>query len=131
MRFNMLADSDWESGLDKVLNDISDLGYRAYFSKRDYGAGLSGVTVVFMCQDSALNLKRRVHYAKAEKKLYMDIMLDLPSMKCLGHDARKRLVVDYLLAEIPSNISEYKFDDFDSEKFISDIRDWCVERELC
>lgn len=130
MRLNMLADSDWESGLDQVLGEISDLGYRVYFGERDYGAGMVGVTVVFMCQDSALNLKRRVRFAKAEKKLYMDIMLDLPEMKALDRESRKRLVVDRLLSEMPNTIAKYKIDDFDSERFVSDLREWCAERVL-
>ena len=69
MRFNVLTDSDWESRVDQVLNEMSDLGYRRYFEERNYGPGLVAVTVVLMCQEPELNLKRRVRLAKKEKKL--------------------------------------------------------------
>lgn len=125
MRFNLLFDADWESGLNRVLDDLSNLGYRRHFEARHYDDGLVGVTVVLMCQDPALHLKRRVRYARAEKKLYMDIMLDLSGMKAIDHEARKRLVLDRLVAEVPAIIAKYCVAGFDSEHFVSDLRAWC------
>ena len=122
MRFNILSDSNAESKLDKVLDDLSDVGYRTHFAERDYGDGVAGVTVVFMCQDPDLNLKRRIRFAKKEKKLYMDIMLDLPQMKVADYATRMKMVIERLLAEVPETVSKYKFDDFDTEQFISDFR---------
>lgn len=59
-RFNILADFYWEVHIDKVLDLLSDTGYRKYFSEQDYGTSLDGITVVLMCQDPNLNLKQRI-----------------------------------------------------------------------
>ena len=124
MRLNILADSHWESNLDKVLNDLSDFEFRRHFAALDYGAGLLGVTVVFMCQDPALNLKRRIRHAKKESKLYMDIMLDLPTMKAASPEERKQIVAQRLFDEVPEVLSGYKIPDFDKESFIAEFRAW-------
>jgi hypothetical protein len=124
MRFNILSDSDWEARLEGALHALSDLGYRNYFMDKDYGDGLLGVTVVFMCQDPDLSLKRRVRHSKKEKKIYMDIMLDLPEMKAATPEARKRLVVERLLSEVPEVVLKYKIKDFDTAHFIADFQEW-------
>jgi vacuolar-type H+-ATPase subunit F/Vma7 len=124
MRLNILADSHWESNLDKVLNDLSNFEFRRHFEALNYGAGLHGVTVVFMCQDPALNLKRRIRHSKKESKLYMDIMLDLPTMKAASPEERKRLVAQRLFDEVPEVLSGYKIPDFDKEAFNAEFRAW-------
>lgn len=124
MRLNILADSHWESNLDKVLNDISDFGFRRHFEALNYGAGLLGVTVVFMCQDPALNLKRRIRHSKKESKLYMDIMLDLSVMKAATPEARKHEVAQRLFDEVPEVLSRYKIPDFNQDAFVTDLRSW-------
>ncbi len=124
MRFNVLTDSDWESRVDQVLNEMSDLGYRRYFEERNYGPGLVAVTVVLMCQEPELNLKRRVRLAKKEKKLYLDVMLDLPQMKAADNAMRKRIVTERLSKEVPEVVSQYKISDFDAAGFISDLKAW-------
>jgi hypothetical protein len=123
MRLNLLGDIDWESKVDQVLASLSDSDYRSYFQERDYGAGLVGVTVVLMCQDPALNLKRRIRLSKKEKKLYMDIMLDLAEMKAAADLAtRRRIVFERLLKEVPEVVSKYSISDFDAVRFIDDFR---------
>lgn len=124
MRFNILADSHWESNLDKVLNELSDFGFRRHFEALNYGAGLHGVTVVFMCQDPALNLRRRIRHAKKESKLYMDIMLDLPTMKVASSEELKRVVAQRLYDEVPEVLAGYKILDFNKGAFAADLREW-------
>ncbi len=127
MRFNILADSHWESNLEKVLNELSDFGFRRHFEALNYGAGLHGLTVVFMCQDPAMNLKRRLKLSKKESKLYMDIMLDLPTMKAALPEERKRMVAQRLFDEVPEVLSGYKIPDFNKEAFAADLREWIDE----
>ena len=122
MRFNLLSDTDWEAKVDRTLDELSDLGYRAYFESRNYGSSLSAVTVVFVCQDPGLNLKRRMRLVKKEKKLYMDIMLNLAEMKTADPEDGKRIVADRLITEVPAVIAKYRFDDFDSATFVADLR---------
>jgi hypothetical protein len=124
MKLNVLADIDWESRVDQTLHSLSDLGYRDFFAEKDYGEGLLGVIVVFMCQDPGLHLKRRIRMVKKERRLYMDIMLDLPTMKAADPALRQRIVAERLLKEVPEVVSRYKIDDFESARFISDIEQW-------
>ncbi|MCH8622564.1 hypothetical protein [Undibacterium sp. TS12] len=123
MRLNILGDFDWESKIDQVLKAFSDDNYHAYFQERDYGIGLIGITIVLMCQDPALNLKRRIRLSKKEKKLYVDIMLDLPEMKSVDFIKKKMIISELLLKEIPEVISKYKIDDFDLQQFVEDFQE--------
>lgn len=124
MRFNILSDIDWESRVDQTLAALAKLGYFEFFGERDYGEDLQGITIIFMCQDPALNFKQRIRLSKKEKKLYMDIMLDLPMMKESSPMQRQRIIAERLYDEVPKIVSKYKLDKFDTEKFVADLRAW-------
>ncbi len=124
LRLNILADVHWESKIDRVLNELSSFGYRQTFESKDYGAGLKGITVLFICQDVALNLKRRIRLSKKEMKLYMDIMLDLEAMKSASPEERKREVAQRLFNEVPEILGGYKIVDFNRDAFVADLRMW-------
>jgi hypothetical protein len=83
-----------------------------------------GVTVVFMCLDKELGLKKRIKLVKSEKKLYMDIMLDLPTMKSATPEARRREVAQRLYDEVPEVLAKYKIPDFNRDAFVADFRAW-------
>ncbi|TCV78148.1 hypothetical protein [Sulfurirhabdus autotrophica] len=127
MRLNILGDFDSESGVGQVLDALSDSGYRSYFQEKVYGTGLIGVTVIMMCQDPKLKLKRRVRLSKTDRKLYIDIMLDLLEMKGATPNKRKRIVVERLSKEVPEIVSKYKMDDFDGARFLDDFEIWIVQ----
>src|SRR5215212_8526993 len=124
MRVNVLADAHWESRVDQLLKELSATGFRQHFETRDYGEGLTGVTVVLMAQDPSLGLRRRVRHSKREGKLYLDIMLDLPTMRAAEPLERKRIVAERLAEEVPAELGRYKFKDFDEARFVADFRDW-------
>lgn len=123
-RFNILADFYWEAQIDKVLDALSNVGYRKYFSEQDYGTSLEGLTVVLMCQDPNLNLKQRIRLSKKERKIYLDIMLGLPHIIDITQKEREKIIVGKLIAEIPPIIAKYKLDDFDLVKFETDLKIW-------
>ena len=124
MRLNLLSDAHWESKVGKVLDELSSTGYRQLFEARDYGKGLSGITVVFMCQEPSLNLRQRVKFAKKDKKLYIDIMLHLDQMKMATPDVRKGIVVKRLADDLPAILHEYSFEDFAEPRFVEDLKCW-------
>ncbi|QIF04955.1 hypothetical protein [Roseimicrobium sp. ORNL1] len=97
---------------------------RKHFAPKNYGEGLSEIVVVLMCQDSALNLKRRLRYSRKESKVYMDIMLDLPAMSAATPEARKQEVMQRLFDEVPEVLERYRIPDFDREVFVADLRSW-------
>ena len=122
MHLRLTGDTSAESGLDPIFSWSEPT--RKYFVSKHYGNGLLGVVVVLMCQDPALNLKRRVRFSKKEKKLYLDIMLDLNQIRTASPSARKRFVVERLSSEIPELLKKYRFLDFDEAKFVDDLRSW-------
>jgi|LakMenEpi03Aug12_release.lakeMendotaPanAssembly.Ray.scaffolds.fasta_scaffold587122_2 hypothetical protein len=124
MRFFITCDSFWEAQVDKVIDRIDDTGYKRYFSEQDYGTSLDGITVVLMCQAPNLNLKQRIRLSKKEKKIYLDIMLDLPHFLEIAQKEREKIIVDKLIAEIPSIITKYKLEDFNLMKFETDLKNW-------
>jgi hypothetical protein len=124
MKFRILCNTDWEAKLDKVLSNLSALGFKSFFEKKQYGNALDGVVVVLMCRDSAYQLKQRIRFYKAEKTLYMDIMLNLDEIKTLEQPERNRLVAQRLITEISPVIAKYKFKEFDSPKFEKDLQKW-------
>lgn len=121
-RFNILADFYWEAQVDKVLDALSNLGYRNYFLEQNYGTSLDGLTVVLMCQDPNLNLNQRIRLSKREKKIYIDIMLDLPYFLEITQKEREEIVVGKLISEIPPIIKKYKLEDFNLQKFETDLK---------
>jgi hypothetical protein len=127
MRLNLLSDAHWESRVDKVLDDLSARGYRNLFAGRDYGKGLSGITVVFMCQDPDLNLKKRVRFDAAEKKVYLDIMLDLDRMRQAEPAVRRTTIAERLAQEVPAALRKYAISDFDEPRFVEDLNTWLKE----
>lgn len=121
-RFNILADFYWESKIDKVLDTLSETAYRHFFSEQYYGSSLNGITVVLMCQDPNLKLKQRVKLSKKEKKIYLDIILDLNRFLQIDQKEREKIVVEKLIDEVPAIIRKYKLEDFDLQKFESDLK---------
>lgn len=127
MKINLLCDINWESRVDKVLYALSDFKYRQFFEKKNYGSSLEEVIVVFMCRDTELNFKRRIRFSKKEKKLYMDIMLDLSQFSTIDQTDREKIIAQRLVSDIPLIISKYKFKDFDIQKFERDLREWLIK----
>lgn len=123
-RFNILADFYWETQIDKVLDSLSNTGYRRFFLDQDYGTSLDGITVVLMCQDPNLNLKQRIRFSKKEKNLYLDIMLDLPHFLEILQKEREEIIVDKIITEVPQVIAKYKFKDFELVRFEKDLKKW-------
>lgn len=126
-RFNILADFYWESKIDKVLDTLSETGYRRFFSEQYYGSTLNGITVLLICQDPSLNLKQRIRLSKKEKTINMDIMLDLNQFLKIEQKEREKIVVEKLINEIPAIIRKYRLEDFDILKFESDLKKWMIK----
>lgn len=124
MRFRLLSDAHWEARVDAATDALDDRGLVEHFERRDYGKGLQGLTVILMCQDPELSLKRRVRHSKKESKLYMDIMLDLPWMISAKPEERKKEIVTRLYDEVPEVLSRYQIPDFDKERFVRELRSW-------
>jgi hypothetical protein len=124
MKLFISSDAHWESRLGQVLDELTDHKFRQHFEGRDYGSGLAGVSVIFMCRDPSNNFKRRIKLSKKDKNLHLDIMLDLPTMKAASPEERKRVVAQRLYDEVPEVLSSYKTPFFDRDAFVTDFREW-------
>jgi hypothetical protein len=129
LRLNILADFYWETHIDKVLNTLSDNGYRRYFLEQDYGTSLEGVTIVLICQNPNLNLKQRIRLSKKEKKIYLDIMLNLNQFLEINEKEREKVIVKKIITEVPQIIAKYKLGDFNLAKFKVDLEN-CMSKIL-
>jgi len=126
MHLRITSDANAESGVGQVVDEISG-PTRNHFARKQYGAGLLGVVVVLMCRNGALNFKRRVRFAKKDKTLFMDAMLDLDEMRQAEHGVRKRIVAERLTDEIPTVLHKHSIPDFDDARFIEDLKSWLTE----
>jgi len=126
MHLRLTGDIATQSGLGIIIDDWSGLT-RQHFVAKDYGNGLLGLVVVLVCQDSELNLKRRIRLSKKEKKLYLDIMLDLDEMRQADQQVRKKYVAERLADEVPDVLRKYSISDFDKVRFIEDFKSWFLE----
>ncbi len=121
MIINILADFYWETKIDKVLDFLSNTGYRRFFEDKNYGSSLGGIVVGLMCHEPSLNLKQRIRLSKKEKIIYVDIMLDYTLFMKIDQNKRNEIVISKIKNEIPPIISKYKFEDFDLLRFENDL----------
>jgi hypothetical protein len=124
MNLFITADHNVESGLTQVIVDIYRAGYDKFFEVKNYGGGLSGIGIVLTCRNPALHFKRRIRFSKKNKRLSMDVMLDLDEMKSLTHEERRQLVVKRLAKEVPEIVTKYQIPDFNVDQFINDLTMW-------
>jgi hypothetical protein len=116
-----LCDINSESGIEKVLHELSDANYRSFFESKNYGVSLLAIVVGLICRDPALNLKQRIRFSKKEKTLFIDLMLNLEEFKRMDQVNRQITIANKMLSELPLVIEKYKFNDFDQKCFCNDL----------
>ena len=126
MYVRITSDANSESGVGEVVDEISG-PTRQNFVARDYGVGLLGIVIVFMCRDSELNFKRRLRFVRKEKTIYMDVMLELGQMTRLGHPQRMQVIVDRLMDEVPLIVNKYNIAEFNYYSFELDLKAWLMQ----
>lgn len=123
MYLRITGDIDSESGVGEVIYNMSG-PTEDHFTTREYGAGSPDIAVILMCQNPALNLKRRVRFARKDNTLYLDVMLDLPAMKAAKPRARRQFIFRKIHDDVSEVIARYRLPDFDSERFLKDLKEW-------
>lgn len=103
------SDANSESGVGEVAVEICG-PTRKHFATRNYGAGLRGIGVVLMCRNPELNFKTRLRLSKKDKRLSMDIMLDLAQMHDADHNGRKQMICERLTEEIPAVVTNTRLE---------------------
>jgi len=123
MHLRIASDANAESGVGQVVDEISG-PIRKYFVPRDYGETLLGIAIVLMCRNPELNFVRRLRFARKEKTIFMDVMLDLEQMRHANHQHRKRIIVGQLIVEVPLVLKKYSVAGFDEVRFLEDMNNW-------
>lgn len=123
MKIGFTGDSDIESGLSEVLYSF---GTRVedYFVEKRYGDSGLELFVVLMCRDPRWKFKQRIRFDRKDNCLYMDLMLDLPTMSGANFETRRRIVAEKIVSEVPAIIGKYKLKDFDLPRFSTDLKAW-------
>ncbi len=65
-----------------------------------------------------------MRFSKKERKLYLDIMLDLNQMRASDKVSRKQFIAERILEEVPAALRKYKVSKFDDSRFIEDMKNW-------
>ena len=126
LHLRVTCDANEESGVGEVVNEISG-PTRKHFATKYYGIGLLRIGVVLMCRNPELKLKQRLTFSKADKRLSMDVTLDLAQMRQADHEKRKRIISERLTEEIPAVVRKYSIADFDDARFADDLKSWLRE----
>ena len=130
MHLRVTSDANADSGVSDVVIELSG-PLRQSFVDKDYGLGLAGLIVVLMCRNPGLSFERRLKFARKDKSLYLDIMLDLEQMQRATPAARKSLIAERLIREIPEVVNQFGVKVFDLPKFLADLESWFKERGIC
>jgi len=123
MYIRITSDSNWEARIETVMRKLNRTGYRPFFEGQNYGSSILGVSIILMCREKELNFKKRIRFDKKNRKLYMDIMLDIDLFMSLSEKGKDKVVVDKIAHEVPRTIAKYKFQDFDHDTFERDLRE--------
>ena len=123
MRINFLSDANWESKVQESLHALSHSGYRDHFEGKNYGEGLRGITVVFICRDKDLPFKPRYRLDRKDRKLFFDIMLDVDEVSDSPAEDRIRIMMRELRSSLPKVLMNYRdrIDNFYLDEFLKDF----------
>jgi hypothetical protein len=123
MRFSILSDADDETGLHEIVYEVNGpIGN--FFTNRFYDDSGIEMAIILMGRDPRWDFKQRIRFVKKENCLYMDLMFDWNMVVESDHTARKEIVAEKIVTEVPQIIAKYKFKDFDLPRFTKDLREW-------
>jgi hypothetical protein len=123
-KFQLLSDTDSESGILFAKQQITSNGFNKYITSENYGSDLNGVVIILVCRKPEIILKKRLRLSKKEKMLYMDIMLDYDLFNNMEFEQRVTQICKTLLVELSQVLKKYKFEDFKSDKLIINLENW-------
>ncbi|TNL47259.1 hypothetical protein [Acinetobacter bereziniae] len=99
-KFQLLSDTDSESGILFAKQKITSNGFNKYITSENYGSDLNGVVIILVCRKPEIILKKRLRLSKKEKMLYMDIMLDYDLFNNMEFEQRVTQICKMLLVEL-------------------------------
>lgn len=125
-KFQLLSDTDSESGILIAKQQITSNGFNKYITSENYGSDLNGIVIILICRKPEIVFKKRLRLSKKEKVLYMDIMLDYDLFNNMTFEQRITQICKTLLVELSQVLKKYKFQDFKSNELIKKLENWFV-----
>jgi hypothetical protein len=122
MRFFIGSDIEEGSGLDELMDNAVVQRLQDFFSLRDYGPGLQGISIFLRCRDPLLKFNRRAQVSKKDKKLYLDMRLDSEAIKNYPREAKQQLILERMGKEISVVLHSAKAECFDRDRLLEDLK---------
>ena len=118
--------TDSESDVGGIVGSISASTMRR-FDAASYGSNLKEIVITIVCRDPSRSFKRPDRFSKADKTLYMDVVINF-GLSC---ELTRQELVNLILGQIVTNLSatlrKYRLKDFAEMTFTKDLREWFTE----
>jgi hypothetical protein len=122
MKINIALEWDADSGFS--LKEMYPLREQleAKFESRSYGSTIARIGIVMTCLEREVG-KPRKKFQKATGVFTYDIILDYPLISMTAMKVEKKDIIKRQIVEISEQtFSNYKFDDFDKDAFLRDLK---------
>ncbi|HET6983762.1 MAG TPA: hypothetical protein VFI53_16580 [Myxococcaceae bacterium] len=134
MRVFVTSDSAAGTGVGEASGSICEKMEKE-FKPKTFGPGLSEVVIVLMCRDPEYGFKQRVRHSRAERILYLDVMLDWDEMLRAGPKRRmagtrdafalRSAVLDAMKRTVREVFARRRVSDFDVPGFLGEFDAVC------
>lgn len=128
MRFDIISDTNYEAKIDQVTDTFPARELEDWLHFKNYGSDLVDIGIVLMCRNPEYNFKQRIRMDRKDKILYIDLMLNYYYFTSnITQEDRINAVAKKIIEEVPPIVKKYKFKDFDTDLFISDLKMYFIE----
>jgi hypothetical protein len=120
MDVNIYIEWSYELGFDAFnVLDFTERIDKSFVDKY-YGSSVGSIGAILICRPQ--DFKQRMRFLKGERRLTYDILLDFESVKNAPIDEKKEIIKRRIVEISEQTFSKYKFDDFDKEAFLRDLK---------
>ncbi len=122
--FFVTSDTNAETGVAEARQKLMSEEFYKFINNNDYGESVACLAIIFMCRSPELDFKRRLRFSKKDKILFFDIMLDYYKFVNFTQEQRISELCEQLLSEITFVVKKYRFENFNSDKLMSNLINW-------
>ncbi|MCG2615223.1 hypothetical protein LZZ85_13060 [Terrimonas sp. NA20] len=120
MNFRVFLEWDEQTGISySKLYPMVD-GIEAFFREHQYGTSINEINALLILR--GYDFKQRKRFKKDEALFTYDILLDYFLIKNVSMDEKKAIIRRQIVEITEATFSKYKFDDFNKQRFLSDLK---------
>ncbi|PZR23844.1 MAG: hypothetical protein DI535_23150 [Citrobacter freundii] len=114
---------EWDEQVGISLSKMYPLreGIEEALKKRTYGQSILSLWIVMTAR--GYDFKQRKRFKKIEARFEYDILLDFFLIKNVPMEEKRRIIRKQIIDISEQTFSKYKFDDFDKNAFLSDLKE--------